>query len=406
MGGLIFFYELKLLPYIEISALAWFYFISAFSAFLFGVLTITSAKNIFSNSQIFIKKENISLSIVMDNGKALKYSILFFSFIGIFVAIQRWYVLTNMFGSIAAVLVNAAVVYRLNVQGEIKDFIPILPAFVYVAVFLSGIYTAYKGKFSFISFLPFVGIVLKELTYFGRGEILFSLMEFLFSFFLFRHLLNNDLAQKFKFSKKNALIASTILLIFLMTSASFIRISRGNYENYVGASKELNQFKGNLIISPSIYLYLSSNIGVFSKYLEMDRENKKIGENSFEIVYIFLSKLGIIEKPVFYPRGYYIPMWTNSGTYLRELHVDFGFAGIFIGPYLIGLLITWFWFKFYEEKNLMAFTFLVYFYLIVGHSFLIMVTKFNQWFLSQFLIVLCLPFIEKIALRAKKQSLL
>jgi len=402
MGGLIFLYELKLLPYPDIIPTAWFFIISSFLSFLLGILTIISAKNLYPKDQLPSPKSNLSLPIFADGGKALKYSILFFSIIALLVAIQRWIVLIDMFGSITAVLVNAAVIYRLNVHQEIKEFIPILPAFVYIAVFLSGIYTAYKGKFSFLTFLPFIGIVLKELTYFGRAELLLTLLEFLFSFFLFRHLLNNDISNRFKFSKKNATVAVTLLLIVLIASASFIRVGRGARENYVGASRELRQLEENFIISPSIYLYLSSTAGVFSKYLESGGEDVKFGENTFFIFHVFLSRLGIIEKPEFFPRGYYIPMWTNTGTYIRELHADFGMAGVFLVPYLIGLLITWLWFKFYEEKSLIVFAFLVYFYLIVGFSFLTLVTKLNQWYISLFIILLFLPVLERIAISRKR----
>jgi len=403
MGGLIFLYELKLLPYPKIIPLAWFFIIASFLSFLFGIITVINARNLYPSKDNLENKSSIFLPIFFDDGKALKYSILFFSFVGLFVAMHRWYILIKIFGSIPAVLINASLVYRLN-HGQIDEFIPILPAFVYVAIFLAGIYAAYKGRFSFITFFPFIGIVLKELTYFGRAELLLTLIEFFFSFFLFRHLLNRDSLQRFKFSKKNAIIATTILVVFLTAAASFIRISRGNYENYEGASRGLKQLKENFIISPSIYLYLSSDVGVFSKYLEINEEDSKPGENTFAIFYIFLSKLGITERPEFFPRGYFIPMWSNTGTYLRELHVDFGFAGIFIGPYLIGLLCSWFWFRFYERHNLTVFAFLVYFYLIIGFSFLIMVTKLNQWYISLFILVLYLPFLEKIAKRPRPLS--
>jgi len=253
--------------------------------------------------------------------------------------------------------------------------------------------------FLFLSFFPFIDIILKELTYFGRGEILLSLLEFLFSFFLFRHLLKEDISGKFKFSRKNAIIASTFLMIIILGSTSMIRVTRGNYENYLGASNKLNELKHNFIISPSIYLYMSSDVGVFSKYLQVDNEPTKFGENTFLIFYHFLGRLGIIKDPSDFQKGYYIPMWTNTGTYLRELHADFGVTGVFLGSYLIGFIITWLWFKFYEGKSLIVFAFLVYFFLIVGFSFLVMVTRLNQWYISLFLIVAHLPFLEKIAVR-------
>ena len=399
MGGLIFLYELKLFPYHEYNSLGLVFLFSSFLSFLLGIITVIVAKDLFSKRHEKSSQSIISSPIFRNNGKILKYSLLFFSLVALFVAIQRWIVLINMFGSIPSVLVNASVVYRLNVRQEIKEFIPILPAFVYVAVFLSGIYTAFKGKFTFLTFLPFIGIILKELTYFGRAELLLTMIEFLFSFFLFRHLLNGDLTRRFRFSKGNAAIAFSLLLVLLIAAASFIRVGRGARENYVGVSRELRQLSENFIISPSVYLYLSSDVGVFSKYLEAGGEDVNFGENTFFIFHVFLSRLGIIQKPEFFSKGYHIPMWSNTGTYLRELHADFGIAGVLLVPYLIGLTITWLWFKFYEEKSLYVFAFLVYFYLIIGFSFLTLVTKLNQWYISLLLILIFLPLIEKLAIR-------
>ncbi|RJP63773.1 MAG: oligosaccharide repeat unit polymerase [Ignavibacteriales bacterium] len=402
MGGLIFLYELKLLPYYDIIPFAWYLIIISFLAFLFGIITVISGRNLFNKIPLFTSKQDISLSVFSDDGKALKYSVLLFSIVSLFVAIQRWIVLINMFGSIQAVLVNAGIVYRLNVNREIKDFIPILPAFVYIAIFLSGIYTAYRGKFSFLSFFPFIGIIIKELTYFGRAELLLCLIEFIFSFLLFRNLLNNDIKTRFKFSRKNAVFATILLFMLLISAASFIRLTRGNYENYMGASRQLKQMKENLILSPSVYLYLSSDIGVFNKYIEAGGEDARFGQNTFSIVYTFLSRLDITPEPPAFQKGYHIPMWTNTGTYLRELHADFGVAGVYFGPYLIGLILTWLWFKFYETKNLIVFAFLVYLSLIVGFSFLVMVTRLNQWYLSLFLIICYLPLLERFATRNSK----
>jgi oligosaccharide repeat unit polymerase len=397
MGALTFFYELKLLPYPDVIPLAWFFIFSSFLSFLLGVLTIISARRLNVAHQTDNGKSIDKLSIFQDGGKALRYSILFFSFIGLFVAIQRWVVLINMFGSIPAVMVNAAIVHKLNVNREIKEFLPILPHFVYVAVFLVGIYSAYKKKFSFLTFFPFLDIIIKELTYFGRGEILFAFLEFIFSFFLFRHLLNNDSNKRFRFSKKNAIIASTILIALIVLSASLIRVSRGAYENYMGASSELKSLKSNFIISPSIYLYLSSDVGVFSKYLESAGENTSFGGNTFYVFYDLVARLEKEESPKFFQKGYYVPMWTNTGTYIRELHADFGGAGVFLGSFLLGFICTWLWFKFLKEKNLIVLAILVYLYVVIGFSFQMMVTRLGQWFFSLFLIVLYLPVLERIA---------
>lgn len=399
MGGLVFFYELKLLPYPDLIPLAWFMIVGSFLAFILGIATTFTARNLYPENKETDEAEISTLKIFSDGGKALKYSVVFFSLIGLFVALHRWYVLIGKFGSIEEVVLNAAVVYRLNIQGEIKEFIPFLPSFIYVGVFLSGIYTAYNGKFTFLSVFPIITIILKELTYFGRGEMLFASMEFIFTFLLVRHFLTRVKKNTFKFSKINAFVATVILLTLIMTVSSFIRISRGSRENYVGTDRQLKQMKDNFLFSPSIYLYISSDAGVFSKYLEMDKEEARIGENSFRLFYDFLSRFGLVEKPSFFQRGYFIPMWTNTGTFIREIHADFGIIGVLAIPYTLGIILTWLWSLFIRTGNTYSLLFMVYLYLIIGFSFLVMVTRLNQWYFSQVLILMYLPILQKIASR-------
>lgn len=397
MGGLVFLYQLKLLPYPDIIPLAWFMLAASFIAFVLGIITLTTAKNLYSDKQLTQTEKFISLKIFDDGGKAIKYSILFFSFIGLFVALHRWFILIGKFGSIQDVIINAAVVYRLNVHGEIKEFIPILPIFIYVGVFLSGIYTAYKGKSSFLSFLPILTIILKELTYFGRGEILFSSMEFIFTFVLFRHLLTSDSTSRFKISKINAIVATIILLAILISASSFIRISRSAKENYVGTDKGLRQLKDNFLFSPSVYLYLSSDVGVFSKYLELENEKASFGQNTFHPLYELLSRIGAVKKPDFFQKGYFIPMWTNTGTFIREVHADFGITGVLLIPYLLGFTITWLWFRFYRNKSIYILVLLVYLFLVIGFSFIMMITRLNIWLFSLVFIMMYLPILHKLA---------
>jgi len=308
-----------------------------------------------------------------------------------------------MVGSIPSVFLHAPRIYNLNVKGEIKDFIPYLPSFIYVGVFLSAIYTAYRRKFSFLSFFPLFCVVLKELTYFGRGEMLFSTMEFFITFFLMRNLLRRDSLQRFKFSKANAITAATFLFVLLIIAASFVRVARGAKEYYPGASKVLIDLRESMIITPSVYLYVSSDVGVLSKYLELEKEDAKFGENSFRIVYEFISKISNSEEPSFFQKMYHVATWTNTGTYLREIHADYGVVGVFLVPYLLGMIITFLWFNFYENKNLLILTVLVYLYIIIGFSFLMIITRLNIWFMGQVLTIAYLPLLNKMAVRAKRE---
>ncbi len=329
-GGSLFLYELKLLPYFELTNLTWFIIISSFLSFLFGILTVISRRNLYLEKPTFLEKTDISLRIFSDGGKTLKYAIIIFSLISLYSAYDFWKVLINQFGSIPGVLINSRIIYSLNVSGKLKGTIPYIALFGYVAVFLVGIYTAYKGKFTLLTFIPLISVILREIAGAGRVGMLMALVEFSFSFFLFRHLLNNDITNKYKFSKVNSIFATIILLVFFIGAASLVRVSRmsDKTENFTGASGTLMKTKENFIISPSVYLYLSSDIGVLSKYLSSEGEKTNIGQNTFLTIYTFLAKLDLVEKPPIYQKYYKIFAWTNTGTYLRELHADFGIAGV------------------------------------------------------------------------------
>lgn len=397
MGGLTFLFELKLLAYRNLSLTSWFLLISSSLAFLLGVMSVLSARQLNLSKVGFSRVKVESIPLFQGDGRILKYSAIFFSLVGLFVALHRWYIMINIFGSIPAVFVNAAWVYRINVKGEIKEFIPILPSFVYVGVFLSALYTAYKGKFSFLSFFPILCIILKELTYFGRGEMLFATLEFVFTFSITRYLLRKEENVKYKFSKANATISIILLLAIVLTAASIVRSSRGVKENIRGTSPVLKQLEDSFIFTPSVYFYLSSDLGVLDQYLRKDIESANFGENTFRGIYYLLSKLKLVDEPSFFQKGYFIPYWSNTGTWIRELHADFGFTGVIILPFIIGLLSTWLWFKFLEEKKIYLLVFLVYLYLVISFSFLMMVTRLNQWFLSQLLILLFLPILNRLA---------
>lgn len=405
-GSSIFLYELKLLPYVNIIPFAWFIVIISFLSFLFGTITIISARNLFKENPTLIEKSDISFKIFSDGGKTLKYAIILFSLISIYSTIEFWMVLIKQFGSIPGVLINAQIIYRLNISGELKGSTPYINLFGFVALFFAAIYTAYNKKFTLLSFIPLISIIIREIGGAGRAAMSVALVEFILAFFLFRYLLNNDYSNRFKFSKTSAIVASTLLLAVFILATTLVKISRASEtsEKFSGASSELSQTRENILISPSVYLYASSNVGVLSKYLSSKGENIGIGQNTFQTLYLILAKLGVIERPYEYPKGYYIPMWTNSATYLRDLHADFGIAGVLLGPYFLGLLVTWLWFNFYERKSIITFTFLIYLDLVVVFACLGIVTRFHFWTLALLFILLIIPVLEKISILVSRKT--
>ncbi len=365
-------------------------------SYTLGVVTVFSGRSLFGLPNSIRLERKVPITILDDDGKIIKYTIILFSIIGIIAAIQHWMVLLREFGSIAGVFLNATKYYRMRVEGEIKGVIPYLFIISYLAVFLSGIYTAYKNKLTLVSVLPIIAVVFKELANLGRSGMLLALFEFVITFMLFRHLLISDLSYKVNKNKLSIILAIIVVFSLIVGGAMAVKNIRNPIDSFQGTSKSLSTFEGNAFISPSIYLYSCSHLGVFNKYLEKQNENPYWGENTFLPVYNFVSKFGVVEHPDFFQEGYFIPMWTNTGTYLREIDADFGKVGLLLIPFSLGLFMTIYWFKFYESGKILYLLVLTYLYLIVSFSFLVMVSRLSSWFISFALLFVLIPFIEKI----------
>ncbi len=398
-GGLIVLYELKLIPYDSLNLKTWFIVFLAFFLFLIGCVTVFFAtylnkrdeKTTYLNNQKILSQKDIQVLALL---------ILIFSVVGIFSAFQHWYILINKFGSIASVLLNATKNYRMRVQGELDGVIPYLFISSYIAIFFSAIYTAYKKKITLLSILPVLAIIIKEIANMGRAGILLGVIEFFTVFIMVRYYLTSY-NYKDKIRKRNIFYIVTFLLIIFVGSAVFVKFIRKPIDKFKGTSQSLEKYEGNAFFSPSIYLYMSVHLGVFNSYLEKDNENYYIGENTFLPIYNLISKFNVIEHPSFFQKGYFVPMWANTGTYLRELHTDFGIGGVVIIPYLLGLIVTWLWLNFFRTGSLTYLVLLTYSFLIIFFSFLVMVSRLSSWFISLIILIIITSFIEKFLLKYK-----
>lgn len=391
--GLIFLYELKLLKYVEINTETWFVITVSFSSFLFGTLIYKYARRAAGFSPTTTSRSLFDNPLFEKNGTILKVAILVTGLIGLLGALQHWVQLINKFGSIPQVFVFANIIYQARVQGEYFDALPYVSTFSFVSIFLAGIYCAYKNKISLIVLLPFIAVVLEAFANVGRASILFAFVEFISAFFLGRYG-NKREGGKF-FKAKGTLIFNLLfLLIIIIISANFVKSLRAVNENFKESSNVIKNTNLFGVITPSIYLYLSSDIGVLNKFLEHNNEVARFGENTFMPVYNILAKFHFVGKPNTYQKGYYIPMWVNTGTYLRESIADFGVFGATLYPFLLGLLISLFWFRFIESNKIEYLIMLVFFFIIIFFTFLMNITRMGSWFLSIVLLFLIIPLLQ------------
>jgi oligosaccharide repeat unit polymerase len=186
------------------------------------------------------------------------------------------------------------------------------------------------------------------------------------------------------------------VLIVVVLAAGLVKSFKNPAENYKASTRELRELEDGFLISPSIYLYASAHVGVLNAYLYSQDEQTAFGENMFLPIYRFLGKFDLVKKTSFYQKGYYIPMYTNTGTYLRELHADFGPIGLFLFPFFLGLVVTYYWFNFYENQNLASLVVLVFIFLLIAFSFLVLVTRLSYWAISLSILLVLFFILDKL----------
>lgn len=376
-------YELKLMSYISLSSLTWFTIIIAFLAFSLGSLTIVVSYKYYKPKNFYANNSKTNDAIFEDDGKIIKNAIILFSIIGFLAAIQHWYILFQKYGSLAEILFNANKIYRLRTEGKLDEvwgYIFIVP---YAGIFLSGLFVAFKSKLTYVAILPFFAIVLKELANISRAGMLIAFFLFISAFFLYRNRMNSS-QKKISLKSKLKILFSVIVVAFLIfAAATIVKTSRGAFESFSASSSTLKKYKEGIIFTPSVYLYFSSHVGVLSKYIDDDFESKTgFGEFTFQPIYNFLSKFELVKHPPFYEKGYFIPMWTNTGTYLRYIHADFGEVGILIFPYFLGFITTFYWFRYYKTQKLIYLVFLSYLFVLIMYSFVTIISRTATWLLS------------------------
>lgn len=394
--SMLYLYELRLIYFVSLSTYTWLVILAAFISFFIGTITF-----------FFVRQSNISghdnvciIELFEDNAITIKYIIYLFSAIGILAALQHWSILLNKYGTVLNVFFNAYHVYRERSGGELDGVIPYIWLIIYPTIFLAGIYTAYKGKLTIATILPIIALLLKEIANLSRAGILFGFSEFVVSFILFRHLLT-DINPESKKRKFRAAVGLSVLILLLVIGAAFVKSIRQTTDSFKGTSSSLSSLEGGSLISPSIYFYGASQVVVLNQFLEADRENVRFGNSTFFTIYRLLSKFELVEEPAYKDPGYYTPHWSNTGTYLRELYGDFGYVGIFVVPYLIGLLSSVYWFKFYLTGKTIYLMVLTQLYIIIIMSFFVFQVKSAQWTIGGLLLLILVPLIEKILRRRK-----
>ncbi len=394
------FYHLKLINYIDLSIETWYVIIASHLALFLGSITYYTASKSFDVPLSSTSNKKELPLIFYNDGKVLFWLATIFGLIGLFSAIQTWQVLLTMYNNVFEVLLHLGKIYQLRVDGEIKGVIPYLSVFSFASIFFSGLYSAYKKKIKLISFLPLISIIIKNIALASRASILFGFLEYIIVFVFGLYFITSIAKITIRERRQLKFQVVIVPLLFVLTIVA-IKNLRGSVENFAGATRTMQKLQDSPFVSPSIYLYLSGHIGVLDKFLEKSNETARVGENSLQFAYNLLSNFGVVERPKGYQKPYFIPVWINTGTYIRELIVDFGFPGALIILFILGLITSFSWFHFYQRSKLNHLVILTFISLIFSISFLMMVTRLASWVLSLVFILVTIWIVEQILEKRK-----
>lgn len=387
------FYELKLINYSNLSGQTWFVIIFSYVSLYMGSVFYFSVKNSLKNESSSKVNKQYPLSILLKNdAKVSFYLTIIFGVIGLIGAIQSWFVLVKLFGSIPAALLRLGALYQMRVNGELVGVWPYTSLFSYSAIFFAAVFSAMKSRITVISALPLSALIIKEIAMAGRAGILFGFVEYAFTFLFTIYYLKGSYTS-YSFNKTKFILSILIVLFFFITSVTLIKNLRAAPESFRGETRTLKSLNENKFISPAIYLYTSGHIGVLNKFLEKDVENYRVGENTFQFLYNILNKFNVLDRPNTFQKPYRIPVWINTGTFIRELIADFGFPITLIILFMLGFFLALNWNNFFTYGNFNNLVVLVLLMIIIFFSFLMMITRLANWYLTLIFLLSVISFL-------------
>jgi oligosaccharide repeat unit polymerase len=144
--------------------------------------------------------------------------------------------------------------------------------------------------------------------------------------------------RKFALPRKQlaTLVVSALFGFFLITS------NRGIVVYLAGESAQLYKLGEISPTIPNLYFYLSGPPATLSSYLSRGSEPRFLGRMTFAPVYRAAAKLGFDTYVPYYQKFYPTPEDMNTATYLRDIHADYGLAGVMLFPPLLGFTVTFF----------------------------------------------------------------
>lgn len=364
-------FELGWIDYTPLTGEAWMMIGYAWIAFAAGsALLILARRAVGVSTELQTIGENdIHLEI-----RFLVVTIWILCAIALIGVLQHWSIVLKRYGSLAGVLLHGGEIYHLRTSGKLTGGIPYADSLALTASCLAGRYCGRLGRIKFFALLPLGIVLLDEVAAAARAKLLTAGLLFLSAYFLSRA----PSARKTVGTVRRFLPLMAVLVV-LSFGVEFVRGFREGAASYYGMSKKFEEYP---FIPPSIYLYVSGHPGVFSAYLKADAEHPFPGSLTLAPLYRIFVRLGLADPVPLYQRFYNIPISVNTGTYLREIHAEYGIVGVLLIPYLLGGASTMLWMKQRKQGGIVPVIILSHLYVVVAMTFVLPATAWGFFLLS------------------------
>jgi oligosaccharide repeat unit polymerase len=285
-------------------------FYSAWASFFLGVLTYSS---------IFQLNHFKSIKSKM------QYSYKTLYFITIILFFMNLIVMYDVFGNLIANGLSLSNLSSLR-SNENQDYLqqsrPLFQIFgrsylIYIPI-LIFLYSKKKIKLITLVFISLIAFIFSA-SYFTRAPVLQLFVTVCISFLIF-----------FREDSRRITLRLTTLGILVITVLTVM-------QNAIQVRNE--NTSENLL--PSLILYIFGGQKAFEDILSGNYPINISAYYTFDSLNYFLDRFGLILEYPSLVREYSAGnIFTNVYTYLDAYYLDFGFYGIIIGPFLIGLFVT------------------------------------------------------------------
>jgi oligosaccharide repeat unit polymerase len=369
--GLIYYYPLETETWLVIGA--------GWSAFVLGSATIVAAR--FSLGRIDPAGASMPHAGTDDAVRILGVLLWIFNVVIVIEAIHHAFVISRLIGGITNFSRVANILYTLRVKQEIPGMIPYLSSAGLTACLLAGVYASRTGRLQMIWLVPPLVTTVDSVLNMSRGTMIIGGVLFASGYVTNRR---KDVLVTLApgATKVRRFIAIALALALFVAGIDFVRSTRGIVESYGTATSAIGKLQGDALVTGSVVFYATGSYGVLNQYLKKDDEQGIVGGYSFAPFWRLVAKLGF---PTYVEQAqpfYMTPRPSNNGTYLRELHADYGLMGVVAGPFLLGALASAYWFRAVKSQRVMDIMILGHIYVVVAMSIFLIATQWGYWLAS------------------------